>query len=241
MVDINAQFCVDRYEASLIDAKSNQPLSPYYHPRRAILKANFERWQRRAQSGVTALARQLAIPIPPRFQLEDEFEPKAVSMPGVVPNGYLSGIIAERACRSAGKRLCARHEWLLACRGQRQLKFPYGNEYVDGRCNVLRQSHPARLLHNDASINHLDPRLNLVGDNDGPLLKKTGATPSCRSDWGTDAVFDMVGNLDEWIDDPSGAFRGGFFSRGTREGCDAEISSHVREYYDYSLGVRCCL
>ena len=50
----------------------------------------------------------------------------------------------------------------------------------------------------------------------------------------------MVGNLDEWIDDPDGTFVGGFYSRGTREGCDSIIEVHDYTYYDYSLGVRCC-
>ncbi len=50
----------------------------------------------------------------------------------------------------------------------------------------------------------------------------------------------MVGNHDEWVDEPRGAFLGGFYSRATREGCDSRISSHPPEYFDYSLGVRCC-
>jgi hypothetical protein len=50
----------------------------------------------------------------------------------------------------------------------------------------------------------------------------------------------MVGNLDEWVEEPSGEFMGGFYSRGTKEGCDAAITAHPTSYYDYSLGVRCC-
>jgi hypothetical protein len=50
----------------------------------------------------------------------------------------------------------------------------------------------------------------------------------------------MVGNLDEWVDDPDGAFLGGFYARGTAEGCDARVGVHAPEYFDYSLGVRCC-
>ena len=69
---------------------------------------------------------------------------------------------------------------------------------------------------------------------------KTGETPDCKSEWGSDAIFDMVGNLDEWVDEPKGRFSGGFFSRSTREGCDASVTAHPRAYYDYSLGVRCC-
>ena len=50
----------------------------------------------------------------------------------------------------------------------------------------------------------------------------------------------MVGNLDEWVDEDTGAFQGGFYSRSTREGCDARITVHPPQYFDYSLGARCC-
>jgi hypothetical protein len=51
----------------------------------------------------------------------------------------------------------------------------------------------------------------------------------------------MVGNLDEWVDDPEGAFAGGFYARRARRGCGAVITVHPRRYFDYSLGTRCCL
>jgi hypothetical protein len=38
-----------------------------------------------------------------------------------------------------------------------------------------------------------------------------------------------------------GTFVGGFYSRSTREGCDAKIENHDPAYADYSLGTRCCL
>ena len=47
-----------------------------------------------------------------------------------IPNGYASGVTAERACERAGKRLCAEEEWVVACRGQKNRKFPYGEAYV---------------------------------------------------------------------------------------------------------------
>jgi formylglycine-generating enzyme required for sulfatase activity len=72
------------------------------------------------------------------------------------------------------------------------------------------------------------------------LLRSTGATASCASEWNGDAVYDMVGNLDEWIADDAGIFVGGFYSRASRQGCEAKISSHAPSYYDYSLGTRCC-
>jgi hypothetical protein len=232
MVDVRGAFCIDRFEISLIDAKAAEPLSPHYHPTRAQTVASHARYRRQLRRGAPA------VPEPPAFQLTSEPAPIARSLPGVIPQGYLSGELAERACRAAGKRLCALGEWLTACRGQQGRKFPYGSEYVEGACNVFREAHPAAVLHGDASREHLDPRLGLVSTDKGPLLRRTGASSGCRSEWGSDAVLDMVGNLDEWVQDAG--FVGGFFSRATREGCDARIASHPPQYFDYSLGARCC-
>jgi formylglycine-generating enzyme len=234
MVDVLGRFCIDRYEAVLVDQKQGRRLSPYYHPTRAQTAASFKDWSR------SALGQALAVPPPPDFQLSEEFEPRAESRPNVTPSGYLSGNLADVACRAAGKRLCTIDEWVFACRGQGGHKFPYGDHYEEGRCNVFREAHPAQILHGDMSLGHLDPRLNLVAGPSGPLLRQTGATVSCQSAWGSDAVFDMVGNLDEWVSAPVGAFLGGFYARSTREGCDAKVSSHPRSYFDYSLGARCC-
>jgi len=90
-------------------------------------------------------------------------------------------------------------------------------------------------------MGHLDPRLLLVSDKDGPLLRKTGSTTRCQSRWGDESLYEMVGNLDEWVDDPNGKFVGGFFSRGKKDGCESVITAHPFNYFDYSLGVRCCM
>jgi hypothetical protein len=101
--------------------------------------------------------------------------------------------------------------------------------------------HPAYELHGNSSLGHLDPRLHLVIEEcKRALLLETGTSPECASMADEGAIFDMVGNLDEWIDDPQGIFVGGFFSRQTREGCEAKIENHSPAYTDYSLGTRCC-
>jgi formylglycine-generating enzyme len=234
MVSIHGRFCIDRFEASAVDQRE-RALSPYYPPSHDELAHLYEVFRR-----VTLRRQSPALPLPPEFSLTEGFEARARSVGQVVPSGYVSGNLARRLCESAGKRLCTASEWVTACKGQRATKYPYGDRYQHGACNVFRDSHPAALLYGDASKNHLDPRLNLAQAPDGPLLRRTGETALCRSEWGQDAVYDMVGNLDEWVDDPRGAFQGGFFSRSTREGCDARITTHPNEYSDYSLGVRCC-
>jgi hypothetical protein len=234
MVSIRGQFCIDRYEASAVDA-GQRALSPYYPPSYDELVHIYGVFRQ-----VTPKHRAPTLPQPPEFALRARFEASARSLPAVTPNGYMSGDMARRICENAGKRLCTSSEWVVACKGQNATKYPYGDQYRDGACNVFRESHPAVLLYGDASKNHLDPRLNLTEDQAGPLLRRTGASERCRSEWGQDAVYDMVGNLDEWVDDRRGAFQGGFYARSTREGCDARISVHPPEYFDYSLGTRCC-
>lgn len=234
MVSVRGQFCIDRYEVSAVDLRE-RPLSPYYPPSHDELVQRYGVFR-----SVTPRRRAPALPLPPDFSLNESFRARATSLPRVVPSGYLSGVLARELCESAGKRLCTPSEWVTACKGQSATKYPYGAVYEEGACNVFRESHPAVVLYGDASKNHLDPRLNLAEGAAGPLLRKTGDTPRCRSVWGQDAIYDMVGNLDEWVDDARGAFQGGFYARSTREGCDARISSHPPAYSDYSLGVRCC-
>jgi formylglycine-generating enzyme required for sulfatase activity len=240
MVDVDGLFCIDRYEVSLVDRQRGRPLSPFYPPVQKQTRELFERWQTEREAHGPAWAREVPPPEPPPWQLNEDVEPAAVAIAGALPNGYLSGYSAERACANAGKRLCSELEWVMACRGEDDLPYPYGPEYEPGACNVMRRSHPAALLHDNASIGHLDPRLNLTDDDEGPLLRRTGASARCQSRWGDDAIYDMVGNLDEWIADDAGTFLGGFFSRQTNKGCESRIATHPYGYFDYSLGTRCC-
>ena len=232
--------CVDRWEAILVDRDTGERLSPYYPVNRVLARKLQEEWDDKRKSVGKEAAHSMEVPKLSSWQRENDAEPKAVSRPGQTPNGYLSGIVARKACENAGKRLCLREEWMRACRGAADRPFPYGDTYKQGLCNVVRAGHPAAILHDDASRGHLDPRLLLVKDKDGPFLRRTGITESCRSEWGKQALYDMVGNLDEWVDDPKGMFVGAFFSRGRKDGCDAAITAHPNEYFDYSLGVRCC-
>jgi hypothetical protein len=240
MVLVKGSYCVDRYEAVLVDATSGQDLSPYYPPMRKAAASMETLWQEQRLTMGDEDAQQMPLPVLPAWEKTRDFAPKAVVKKGVVPQGYTSGDVAARACTAAGKRLCSLDEWRTACRGEDDRPFPYGDKYVDGRCNVFRETHPALVLHGNASIGHNDPRLNQVKSNGKPLLRRTGETATCYSRWGDDAIADMVGNLDEWVDDPHGAFAGGFYSRSKKDGCASIVKAHPIDYWDYSTGVRCC-
>jgi sulfatase modifying factor 1 len=240
MVNVAGRLCIDRYEESLVDDATGERLSPHYPPEPGVPVRMFDRWQEERLGIGSPEARAMPVPPVPDIEKTDNFKPRAVSLRGVIPQGYISGRVASEACARAKKRLCTHEEWSLACRGEHQTKYPYGDEYRPGVCNVYRTTHPAQKLHDNASIGHSDPRLGLVKAADGPLLRVTGSTKECASHWGKDAVQDMVGNEDEWIDDPEGTFVGGFFSRSTKEGCDSFVSVHPFTHWDYSIGFRCC-
>lgn len=233
-------FCVDRWEIHTVDHATGARLSPYYPPEPKLLQFVHDYWVAEAPRVGSDRARAFPLPQIPDVQ-RGAFTPRAVSAPGVTPQGYLTYFSAQRACQQAGKRLCKEEEWTRACRSSKGTKHPYGDNFEPGRCNVFRAMHPAYELHGNSSLGHLDPRLHLVWEEGRrALLEPTGARPSCASATRDGAIFDMVGNLDEWIDDPDGTFVGGFYSRPTREGCEAKIENHAPQYTDYSLGARCC-
>jgi hypothetical protein len=235
-------YCIDRFEVSTRDLSTKQLLSPYYPPLPGYVAKVLDVWQVERFEWGSEAARSFPLPELSRFQIAERYEPTAISVGGRIPQSYLSRELSRRICKNAGKRLCSYEQWQTACRGERGTVFPYGNEYVEGRCNVWRAIHPARVLHGNASMGHLDPRLNLLVEvpSGDPLLRETGATKTCASHWGSDAIYDMVGNLDEWVDDDPGMFVGGFYSRNTSKGCDAKVSNHAPTYFDYSTGTRCC-
>lgn len=163
----------------------------------------------------------------------------AVSEAGVVPQGYISGDVAAEACEAAGKRLCTRDEWELACRGSKQRLYPYGETYVAGACNEGREVHPVVELFGasvDWSPTQMnDPLLNQLPDS----LAPSGSFADCVTPEG---VYDLHGNLHEWVDDPSGTFKGGFYVDATINGpgCTYTTTAHSTDYHDYSTGFRCC-
>jgi tRNA A-37 threonylcarbamoyl transferase component Bud32 len=239
MVRVADQFCIDRFEATIVEDTGQRPLSPSYPPSPDLVTKALADWARRVEGGTTGLP----VPLPelPAWQREPGWRPRAVSQAGVTPHGYATQIIAAVACSGAGKRLCSTDEWRLACRGERGTRFPYGDSYRQGVCNVDRDEHPAEMLKIDYTDGLLDPRMSqLPSEAGGPLLRPTGASAGCASRWGNDAVYDMVGNLDEWSADHNGVLLGGFYSRRTQEGCDHTNSKHGPDFFNYSLGIRCC-
>lgn len=163
----------------------------------------------------------------------------AVSRPGIPPQGYTSMEVAALACANAGKRLCTSDEWLAACSGPDGRAFPYGNTYDAAACNTSRDEHPLVSLFGDdvdwSSAQMNDPRINQQPD----TVDSGGVNPRCVS---ADGVYDLHGNLHEWVADPDGTFRGGFYGDASLNGtgCAYATTAHDAGYHDYSTGFRCC-
>jgi hypothetical protein len=203
MVSIEGRYCIDRYEASLVEvlpSGEERAFSPY--------------------------------------QTIGSEHVRAVSEPNVYPQGYVSATQAQKACVASGKRLCRPAEWQQACRGPENLRYGYGEEREPGRCNDKGRN-PVMTLFGpryDASTMN-QPRLNQLEG----TLAKTGEHEGCSNGYG---VYDMVGNLHEWIADPYGTFYGGYYqdvaSIGHGDGCNYQTTAHEARYHDYSTGFRCC-
>lgn len=169
---------------------------------------------------------------------------RATTKSGVTPQGYISGHQAERACRAAGKRLCTASEWELGCRGPKSTQFPYGNDRRAKVCNDdVRARHPVIEATNQAGIFGdkvwLDG-MNLPAINQLPdTLLPTGSREDCVT---AEGLYDMVGNLHEWVAEADGTFRGGYYMDTTQngDGCSYQTTAHDFDYHDYSTGFRCC-
>jgi hypothetical protein len=111
-------YCVDRFEMSTLDHRSARALSPFYPPHPKLLESALAAWSVERRRVGMPEARTLPLPLLPEIQYQErDYQPRAVSRPGVVPQGYLSQWLAKLACENAGKRLCTEEEWVTACRG----------------------------------------------------------------------------------------------------------------------------
>lgn len=170
---------------------------------------------------------------------------RAVNALGGVPQGYIRGTDAKRACELSRKRLCKPDEWTRACMGPKKTIYTYGSVNEPRRCNdsgksAMQHYYPLsdsaedkKKWGNKGSM--MDPRLNQLEGSIAP----SGTFTGCTNEYG---VYDMNGNLHEWVDDPEGTFRGGYYldTHINGDGCGYATTVHPFSHQDYSTGFRCC-
>jgi len=253
MANVQDRFCIDKYEAAIVDKNSKQPASPNYPPSPTQSQIFFDLFQTSPEiQRMKQSARSL--PMPDRgAEKQTTFAPLAISVAGIQPQSFLNKVMAEEACTAAGKRLCTREEWFTSCVGPDQVSarvgqklYPYGPRFLSDKCNVGRTA-SFSVLYTAGDKRLQNPRLGEITDSLGvPLRMNTGIKAGCTNGYG---VYDMVGNLDEIVADlASGGsnmtFVGGFYARsqpGSEQSCSSAVTDHsATGWYDYSVGFRCC-
>jgi formylglycine-generating enzyme required for sulfatase activity len=146
---------------------------------------------------------------------------------------------ARSECTAAGKRLCKEEEWTLACEGPERLPYPYGYTRNPNACNIDKpmivpdMARWSNLATRPQEVERLDQR------------DPSGARELCVSPFG---VFDMTGNVDEWVLNEHGketekpyfsGLKGGYWGP-VRDRCRPMTTDHNEWHAGYQIGFRCC-
>lgn len=160
---------------------------------------------------------------------------------GELPALLISWTEAKKTCESLGKRLCTEAEFNFACEGPEMLPYTYGLERDANKCSIDKEyrKREKKLFPYDkcmkrpackAHLEHLDQRL------------PAGSLPSCVSPFG---VYDMNGNINEWVELPGKKYpdrsglKGGWWGP-VRGRCRPTVDFHKEDDYGYEEGFRCC-
>jgi len=132
---------------------------------------------------------------------------------------------AAQYCTYIGGRICTESEWLDACRGSDGRQFPYGSTFDLAACNSQSQSQTVEGRER-ATV-------------------PVGTMSTCEG--GLAGLFDMAGNVAEWVDACKGAyckFRGaGYLSNdpiASFAACGSICSGNDQSFQSGIVGIRCC-
>lgn len=156
------------------------------------------------------------------------------NQPGVKPEVMVSWYEMKQNCESEGKRMCLDNEWTMACEGNEILPYPYGYKRDTAACNIDHQQVPWFDASKTAMTKEISDKL----DQRVP----SGSMPACVSPYG---VFDMTGNVDEWVVNSNGkpyisSLKGGHWLLGARNRCRPDTLAHGPDTVYYEIGGRCC-
>jgi protein-disulfide isomerase/peroxiredoxin/uncharacterized membrane protein len=154
---------------------------------------------------------------------------KAVAFKGVEPV-QASWFEAKEGCEKAGKRLCTEAEWISACTGMPAEDnnnngwfsdddvegdmYPYGGFYERGYCQDSADK------YNGTAV-------------------AAGSKSKCRTNSG---VFDLTGNIGEWVnsDKNKATLMGGNAGSGERAACNQRSYGKGLGRKNHTTGFRCC-
>ncbi len=165
------------------------------------------------------------------FEASIDAKGRALSLQGAMP-ANVNWYDAAAACEAAGKRVCTSEEWVTACQGTAAVdddgngqfaddyvegnQFPYADYYERGWCNDQSK-----------------------GPRDGGSAAATGIRPRCKTPTG---VYDLAGNLSEWVGPDQDAARllGGHFYAKEKAACFRPVQTFGAGHRNKTMGFRCC-
>ncbi len=164
----------------------------------------------------------------------DQYE--APNKRGAEPMVMQSYRSAQRFCSRRKKRVCTEQEWELACEGPEHLPLAYGWAVNVRLCNSAKRWLPVdfKAFHKGKKAAQKEARKLWQGT-------PSGRYRTCVSPFG---IFDMMGNVEEWVSTRAGrrwpgALMGGFWAK-RWTGCRGTNDAHQPSFAFYETGFRCC-
>ena len=141
------------------------------------------------------------------------------------PPGLVTADEAALTCKLGGARLCLQPEWVTACQGAAAEDDDGNGDLADDR--IEGRPYPYGNRRREGAC---------------PGGLGTGQAGGCRTPEG---VFDLTGNVAEWVADGSGGSEGAtvggsVLSNRTQLGCDYEVTGEAATTRSPQVGFRCC-
>ncbi|MBK8942685.1 MAG: SUMF1/EgtB/PvdO family nonheme iron enzyme [Polyangiaceae bacterium] len=160
---------------------------------------------------------------------------------GQLPALLISWTDAKKTCEGLGKRLCTEDEFNFACEGPEMLPYTYGFVRDPAKCSIDKpyRKRSKKLFRYDKCMQRPACKQHLA-ELDQRL--PTGSLPECVSPFG---VYDMNGNINEWVELPGKKYpdrsglKGGWWGP-VRGRCRPTVDFHKEDDYGYEEGFRCC-